>query len=121
MKLDKDDVKEMTEELGELLQDAEKYFAIGKVLVETGKPLLVDILKTLMKTVIAIRRDLEPEIAEYSVIYAKETYRDYVHYIKAGFTSKQSFALVLASIKPFNGEAFMNSVKDGVKSALTKS
>ncbi|MDP1688818.1 MAG: hypothetical protein Q8L47_01665 [bacterium] len=121
MKLDKEDVKEMTEDLGEMLQDAEKYLAIGKVLVVAGKPVLVDILKTIMKTAVDVRRALEPEIAEYSAISTKATHRDFENYRTAGFTKEQSFALVLASIKPFNSEAFVNSVKDGAKSASTKS
>lgn len=121
MKHGKEDVKETIEELNEFIRDAKKYLVVGKMLAEFGKPVLVDILKIIMNTALGVRRELEPEIAKFSSLFAEARYRDFVNYTVVGFTKEQAFALMLAAVKPFNSEAFMNLVKDGAKSASTKS
>ena len=68
MKIDAEELVEIVEEIGEVLQDADKYVAVGKTLVVAAQPVLVDVLKTLVKTYTDVRRELEPELAAHSVV-----------------------------------------------------
>ncbi len=118
MKFDAEEIAEAVAEIGEALQDADKYVAVGKALVVASQPILVDVLKTVIKTYVDVRGELEPELAAHSVLATKAIHRDYQNYQKAGFTKAQAFALVLAAVKPVN---FSEALSNGVKSASTKS
>ena len=120
MRIDKDDIEEVVEEISEAFQDADQYLAIAKGIIEIGKPVAVDVLKVVVKTLTDIRCGLEPELAAQSLASAKATHRDFMNYKEAGFTEEQAFTLVLAAIKPVNfSEMLTKGVTDGVRSRMT--
>jgi hypothetical protein len=118
--LDKFDIDEMVSDLQNLVEDADTYVEMGKtlfpivtVLVNKFKPLAVEVLKVVLKEFADISEELEPEMARLSAIEAKKEHRNLDNYKAAGFTNQQAFALVLASLKPFDSGSILSGVIQG--------
>ena len=105
--LDNDNIQDIAEELQDLVKNADSHVAMVKALlpvatmvIDKYKPLAVQVIKVLFRKLIDVREEMEPESAKLSVMRAECAYRNFSSYHKSGFTRKEAFALVLASIKP---------------------
>jgi hypothetical protein len=101
-RLEKSEAEEIVGEVLAALQNADKYVALGEAVVNAAKPALTKALAILVGTISDIRHDLEPQLDKMSALGASALYRDYQHYVEAGFTKDQAFRLVLAALKPFS-------------------
>ena len=104
--LDKDNILQHVEELQDLVKNADSHVAMVKALlpvatmvIDKYKPLAVQVIKVLFRKLIDVREEMKPESATLSVMRAEWAYRNFSSYQKSGFTRKEAFALVLASIK----------------------
>lgn len=115
MKLDQEDLQEIVETVGDVIDQADAYLAAGEGIAKTIKPAVAKALKLLMKTGIDIRKEMEKELAELSKIKAQALYRDYRNYTKAGFRKTEAFKLILASIKPINFSEILSKAPSSIK------
>lgn len=122
MQLDKEDLKELAESLGEAIENIDIYVAAGQLLLDNGKeivqkcrPLLAGVVKELIKLGIDLEGDIKPQLMALSLLKAKSRFRDYQNYKKAGFSATQAFVLVLASIKPINFSEILSSASKSLK------
>ncbi len=115
MKLDKKDLQEIMETVGDVIGQADTYLTAGEGIVEAAKPAITKALKLLARTGIDVRKEMEKELAELSKIKAQALYRDYKNYANAGFGKTEAFKLVLASIKPINFSEMLSKASSSVK------
>lgn len=121
MKLSKEELSELMEELSETLKSADVYLEVGDKAIESLRPVVSRALRILLKALIETHKDLEPELAVSSFLGAKAKRRDFTNYVKAGFTKEQAFSLVLASIKPINFTEVLKGVNSSRSSSKSKS
>ena len=117
--MDKDDLKDLLEELGEGLKVFDACMMLAEQAVGDLKPRATKTLVLLLTTLADIRDDLEPQLARSSNTHAKALYRDYANYTKAGFSKQQAFQLVIASIKPLNFMELLKSAANGAGKGST--
>ena len=120
MKIKEGELSEIVGAVTGFLANADEYLAAGEQIVSAVEPSVIKALKLLIKTLNEVRSNLEPELALNSLLGAKAMHRDYKNYEKAGFNKNQAFALVLASVKPFNFTELVNSASSSVQKVQKK-
>ncbi len=111
MKISKEELPELIEELSEILESADVYLGAVERVVESLGPAISRALKILLEALNKTHIDLEPELNMCATLKAQAMRRDFTSYVKAGFTKDQAFKLVLASIKPFSFAEVLKGVK----------